>query len=111
MPLSANLFRLESSILTRAKRATSRNNVATEKRIPPKKFWRPIVPAPKCPAPKRRRRIGGAETYLTPINNLKNNKSPSADGIPVELLKYGGTTLFTSLHQLIQGLWQTEDVP
>ena len=40
MPLSAifptrvllDLFRLESSILTRAKRATNRNNVATEKR-------------------------------------------------------------------------------
>ena len=31
MPLSANLFPLESSILTRAKRAISRNNVATEK--------------------------------------------------------------------------------
>ena len=30
MQLSANLFRLESSILTRAKRATNRNNVATE---------------------------------------------------------------------------------
>ena len=26
-----------------------------------KKFWHPIVPALKCPAPKRRRRIGGAE--------------------------------------------------
>ena len=33
MPLSVNLFRLESSILTRAKWATSRNNEATEKRI------------------------------------------------------------------------------
>ena len=32
MPLSANLFRLEPSILTPAKRATSRINVATEKR-------------------------------------------------------------------------------
>ena len=32
MPLSANLLKLESSILTRAKRATIRNNVATEKR-------------------------------------------------------------------------------
>ena len=36
-----------------------------------KKFWRPIVPAPKCPVPKcptpkRRRRIGDAETYPTP---------------------------------------------
>ena len=32
MLLSMNLFRLESSILTRAKWATNRNNVATEKR-------------------------------------------------------------------------------
>ena len=32
IPLSANLFRLESSILTRVKWATNRNNVATEKR-------------------------------------------------------------------------------
>ena len=31
MPLSANLFRLESSISTRAKWATNRNNVAIEK--------------------------------------------------------------------------------
>ena len=30
--VNANLFRLESSILMRAKRATNRNNVATEKR-------------------------------------------------------------------------------
>ena len=70
MPLSANLLKLESSILTRAKRATNRNNVATEKRIK-KMFWHRIVPATKCPAPKypapkRRRRIGGAETYPTP---------------------------------------------
>ena len=33
MMLSANLLKLESSILPRAKRATNRNNVATEKRI------------------------------------------------------------------------------
>ena len=51
MPLSANLLKLGSSILPRAKRATNQNNVATEKRIK-KKFWHPIVPAPKCPAPK-----------------------------------------------------------
>ena len=51
MPLSANLLKLESSFLPRAKRVTSRSNVATEKRISKKKFWRPIVPAPKCPAP------------------------------------------------------------
>ena len=34
MPLSTNLFRLESSILTRAKRAANRNNVATERFVP-----------------------------------------------------------------------------
>ena len=33
MPLSATLLNLESSILPRAKRATNRNNVATEQRI------------------------------------------------------------------------------
>ena len=32
MPLSANLFRLESSILTRAKRATNRNNAAINRK-------------------------------------------------------------------------------
>ena len=62
MLLSVNLLKLGSSILPRAKQATSRNNVATEKRIPKKKFWRPIVPAPKCsaskcPAPKRTRPV------------------------------------------------------
>ena len=31
MPLSANLLKLESSILTQAKRATNRNNIATKK--------------------------------------------------------------------------------
>ena len=45
------------------------------------------------------------------IDNLKNNKSPGADGIPAELLKYGGNSLFTRLHELIQGLWRNEDVP
>ena len=70
MPLSANLLKLESSILPRAKRATNLNNVASEQRSLKKKFWRRIVPALKCPAPKcpalkRRRRIGGAKTYPT----------------------------------------------
>ena len=70
MPLNANLLKLESSILPRAKRATNRNNVATDNESK-KKFWRRIVPAPKCPAPNcpapnRRRRVGGAETYPTP---------------------------------------------
>ena len=40
MPLSANLSKLESSILLRAKRATNRNNVATEKRS--RQFWNAV---------------------------------------------------------------------
>ena len=38
MPLSANLFQLESLILTRAKLTTNRNNVATEKQSKKKKI-------------------------------------------------------------------------
>ena len=41
MPLSANLLKLESSILPRVKRTTNRNNVATEKRIQQKKVLAP----------------------------------------------------------------------
>ena len=59
MLLSANLLKLESSILPRVKRATNRNNVASERCSE--------ATAPNCPAPKRRRRVGGAETYQTPI--------------------------------------------
>ena len=44
MPLSVNLLKLESSILPRAKRATNRNNVATEKRIYKKKVLAPDSP-------------------------------------------------------------------
>ena len=36
------------------------------------------------------------------INKLKNKKIPGADGIPADLLKYGGTTLSTRLKKLIQ---------
>ena len=52
MPLSANLFLLESLILTWAKQATNQNNIAAEKGIQKSKFWHPIVPSPKCPVPK-----------------------------------------------------------
>ena len=44
MPLSTNLFQLESSILTRAKQATNRNNVATEKTNLKKKVLAPDSP-------------------------------------------------------------------
>ena len=43
-PLSANLLKLESSILPRAKRATNRNNVDTEKTNLKKKVLAPDSP-------------------------------------------------------------------
>ena len=45
------------------------------------------------------------------INNLKNNKSPGPDGIPVELLKYGVFSLTTQLHTLVKSIWDAEEVP
>ena len=35
-----------------------------------KKFWRQIVPSPKCPAPNRWRPNGGTETYPTRRNQF-----------------------------------------
>ena len=66
MPLSANLFRLESSILTRVKRAKNRNNVSVlAPDSPGAKMSGPEMSSAEMVAPNRPRRIGGAETYLT----------------------------------------------
>ena len=61
MPLSANLLKPEYSILPRAKRATNRNNVATEQRIYKKKILAPNSPGAEMSSaetmtPNRRRR-------------------------------------------------------
>ena len=45
------------------------------------------------------------------IKQMANGKTPGVDGIPREVLKEGGPVLFTSLHQLIQCIWQSECVP
>ena len=44
-------------------------------------------------------------------NNLKHIKSPGPDGIPTELLKYGGLALNTELHTLMKSVWDSEEVP
>ena len=51
------------------------------------------------------------DELLLAINSLKNNKSPGTDGIPGEVLKYGGATLHHRLHQLISAVWEAEEVP
>ena len=63
MPLSANLLKLESSILPRAKRATNRNNVATEQRVK-KKFLAPNSP--------------GAEMYGAEVSGAKVSSAETA---------------------------------
>ena len=45
------------------------------------------------------------------IKNLKNNKSPGADGVPGEVLKFGGAATLNKLHQLIMKIWDMEEVP
>lgn len=45
------------------------------------------------------------------IRSLKNNKSPGPDGIPSELIKEGGQPLYHRLHNLIQTIWNKEQIP
>ena len=42
---------------------------------------------------------------------LKNNKSPGIDGLPREVLKYGGYCVLLKLHKLIEAIWEMERVP
>ena len=45
------------------------------------------------------------------IHNLENNKAPGFDGIPGEVIKYGGNTLHSRLHEMISAMWREERVP
>ena len=45
------------------------------------------------------------------IKSLKNNKSAGPDGIPSEILKYGGESLHQLLHEFICEIWRQGDVP
>ncbi|CAD7087998.1 unnamed protein product [Hermetia illucens] len=45
------------------------------------------------------------------IHRLKNHKSPGADGITAELVKYGGDQLHQVVHQLVLKVWDSESMP
>ena len=51
------------------------------------------------------------EEIKTAIHSLKNNKAPGIDGIPGEVLKYGGDALHTRLHEMTTVMWEIERVP
>ena len=42
---------------------------------------------------------------------MKNNNSTGVNGIPAELLKYGGETVLSRLHELITVVWDEGSVP
>ena len=48
---------------------------------------------------------------LTVIRNSKNNRAPGEDSITSELIKYGGRKLWNRIHQLIETIRETEQMP
>ena len=45
------------------------------------------------------------------VDGLKSGKSPGPDGVPSELLKYGGQAMREFIHEIISDIWRTHDVP
>jgi hypothetical protein len=51
------------------------------------------------------------EKVRNSLRTLKNNKTPGADNIPAELLKYGGNKVIKSIHDLATLVWEKEKTP
>jgi hypothetical protein len=45
------------------------------------------------------------------IAKLKKSKSPGSDQIPAELIQAGGEMLLSSIHKLINSIWNKEELP
>jgi hypothetical protein len=45
------------------------------------------------------------------IEKLKRYKSPGTDQIPAELIKAGGSKIFSEIHKLINSVWSKEELP
>ncbi|XP_073815876.1 uncharacterized protein [Musca autumnalis] len=48
---------------------------------------------------------------LQTLSKLKNSKAPVPDGIPAELLKYGGEPIAEALTPIIKSIWEHETIP
>ena len=45
------------------------------------------------------------------IGKLKGCKSPGSDQIPAKLIKVGGRTIHSEIHELITFVWNKEELP
>ena len=61
--------------------------------------------------PERNVETPKLQETLRVIRNLKNNRAPGEDSITSELIRYGGRKLWNRIHQLIQTIWKTEQMP
>jgi hypothetical protein len=59
----------------------------------------PLVPGPSC-----------LEVEIA-IAKLKRCKSPGSDEIPAEFIQAGGKILLSAIHQLINSVWNKEELP
>ena len=52
-----------------------------------------------------------SEEVKLAVFSMKNNKAAGPDNIPAEIFKYGGPTLLSQLHRLIEKIWMHEEIP
>jgi hypothetical protein len=52
-----------------------------------------------------------AKEVETGLANLKKCKSPGSDQIPAELIQAGSETLVSAIHNLINSIWNKEELP
>jgi len=54
--------------------------------------------------------LSASEVVMT-IEEVKKNQSPGTDQIPVEMIKAGSRTICSEIHELINSIWNKEELP